>query len=857
MTSLENVVQKCVDFALPVFENAGSKENIMDESLDQNSFPAEFLRLEWEPLIKQDVAVTNLDTLVDVVLKRLITDTLVMETDPEDEEGIEQEKRTPGRNMRHRFNICAGVLDFCFHSRRYRKTCGLWCISFFGLFSTVTDLLAWPCSLLEFWRYPESRMEWFKMGNSLDLLPPGTTNLTSYKQPLFDKLRHWNDTLNTVQNNTFLNTPLHYEMKFKLEKFVSELLPIYEESNFNRSALISNKQSSGNSWNKTITSSAKTDNSSENVFATDYNYVFDNLLSCPLEFLYKPLEFKIEMDRLLTPLLDAIFEIEEDFYKNLRRSHGKLSDINEMLNSGFPVNFETMPKKAPRYMRISKKINDERADYWKEYMKLDESISSMVQPTLFDISISNLNSLYQQMMRLENDFYRKQFLMQLYFSVALIRNILTSKEVENYYKSCYQKEKPSKSVNFANLTDGNLKKTLALCSHIIDNRIVKFYQSRDGQFLSILQNFLASDSDYLKSKVDGFKQFQNFKNNNDPLEKIASDETFKKFGFIKLGNKAMSNVWKISTGLELIDKKPLTAEDHFEILREKWNLMSNDKNDIIQEDEIVKQWQSLRSLRSKYLFSFNDVDETVGISGLFDATLIQEQSKDKEAALERLKAKLNSAHRKKLKEARAYMEQRQKRTRPYGAEPEETLNKKLKPDTQMKEEQGEDSSIDIPMAESTNSMGNSQIIASQVSKESTAEGTSNDSVPLVLHHAQTIHEQSGEKHADGPELMVQMPTTGPTINSERIVITDRYEKSQNQNEGEILHKSVDERAIEDKYMPVIHEDKKSNEKEIRENASQGEDRDPEIRNVSGPIVGSNALEKPDLGDPSGPGISKL
>lgn len=657
MSHLESTIQVCTDYLLPVFKGVSQADNPINKPLKVDAFPEATLSFHWESLPANTIKEDNMDTFINVVLRKIITDVLLTESDNENADEKEFEEGAGGLDAK--LKICACVLDFCFHSRRSRSSPNLWCISYFSLFSTVIDILAWPSSILEFWPYAETRIEWFKMGSSLEPLPLGTTNLISYKQPLFDKLRHWNELLGIVQNNSFLNTPLHYAMKRKLEKFISELLPIYEESNFNRSALSSTKQNSGNPWNKTISSATKSDNSSENIFATDYNYVFDNFLTRPLEFTYKPLDFKLDMDKLLTPLLDAIFELEEDFYKNLKASHKKLADINEKLNSGFPIDLEVIPNRPPRYMRISKKINAERAKYWESFMDFDQSLSLMVQPTLLDISICNPETLYDQMMTLDNDYYRKQFLLQLYFSADLIRNVLTSTEIENYYKSCFQKEKPSKNIRFSNLTGSNLKKTLSLCNHIIDNRIKKFYHSRDPKFLSTIQNLCNLDQAFLRTKINGFKAFQNFQHSNDSLEVISFENSFKKFGFVKLGNKSINNVWKINTGLDLIDKKPLTAKEFYDELRERWQ-KSSDTDSIAEDEKIVKQWQSLRSLRSRYMADFKDVNEEIGLSGLFDPSLAGDQLKEKKKILEGLKAKLKSPHKKKLEEARNYMRLREK-----------------------------------------------------------------------------------------------------------------------------------------------------------------------------------------------------
>lgn len=755
MAYVESLVQECVDFISPSLRSLKETEKILYEPTDVNAFPQEVLQFQWKPLLDRSPSL-NVDSLVALVLKRVVTDSLLNEMENE----IENDTKTDAKKSQidnSGIKICAVALDFCFHSRKYRDEPSLWCVSYFSLFTTVTEILSWPCGIQHFWPYAESRIEWFKMCNDLNPLPIGMTNLISYKQPLYDKLRHWNDILKIIENNSYLNTPLHYTMKFKLEKFLSELLPIHEESNFNRSALISNRQSSGNPWNKTISSATRTDPSSESIFATDYNYIFDNLLTAPLEFVYKPLEFKLELDRLLTPLLDAIFEIEEDFYKQTRNSHKKISEINQKLNYNYPVNFEVIQIRSPNYMKISDKIQEGRAKYWEEFIKFDQSTSIMVQPTLYDISILNPETLYQQMMELDNDFYRKQFLLQLYFTVGLIRHILTSADVENYYKICYQREKPSRSIKFDDLNDSNRKRTLVICNHILDNRINKFYRFKDPQFASIIQKLYNADEYFLRAKIDGFKSFQSFKIPDLPVNEAPFEYSFKKFGFIKMGNKSISNVWKTNTGVALIKKRPASPKELHSELYQKWK-GRKEKIDTIQnvsDDKIVKQWQILRSLRSEYLFDFSKVNELTGIDGLFDSSLMENRLGESKRSLNGILAKMKQPHRAKLEQARRFMEDRENKKRLREEEREQETAKKAK----LTEDKSSSESI-------------STGVSNEMTERNVEESTQN-SVTEPLERVQQAKEgevlsESPQKSVTTPLEQVQQPKEGE-VQSENLL----------------------------------------------------------------------------------------
>lgn len=663
MALLENCIQQCVDFVLPIFKLiAENSPNVISSALNADSFESELLEFHWEPLLESDIGKS--DNLIDLTLKRAVYDLLNSEDDRDD--------------LTMRIKKCSVVLDFCFHSKQFREQPALWIVPYFELFSTAVDMLNWPTSTLQFWPYVESRMDWFKMGNNLKPLPFGATNMISYKQPLYDKLRHWNDLLKMVQNNSSLNTPLDNIMSYKLNKFLSELLPLHEESNFNRSALISTKQGSGNPWNKTISSATKRDSSSENVFATDYNYIFDNLLTCPLEFTFRPTEHKMDLDKVLANLLDSIFEIEEDFYKKIRNSHKKLVDINEKLNYQYPCEYDYTPNNQPVYLKNSSRIIQKRESFWNKLCSLKSSSIDMLQPTLLDISTANPDTLYNQMMETDNDFYRKQFLMQLYFTINMVRQIITLPEVEKFYKLCYQKEKPSRSINFDKLDEPNRRKTSALCNHILDSRVIKFYRYRDPPFMSLLQRLAIKDKLFLEAKVDGFKIFQNFQVSEQSLEPLTFDYTFKKFGFIEMGNKLINNVWKVNTGLDKIKKPEESVKELYDSFYEKFSSDGSVTSIAEYDDKVIREWQQLRSLRSQYLFEFSKVDENVGIHGLFNSSLVESQKDKKKELFQNILQETRRPHISKLEEARNYIAEKQRRKRVHTEETDENSHKRTK-----------------------------------------------------------------------------------------------------------------------------------------------------------------------------------
>ena len=459
-------------------------------------------------------------------------------------------------------NSCI-CLDFVYYSRVNRTNPSSWGNSFFELFSTTIDLLNSPTTFSKFWPYAESRIEWFKMNTSVEPVLLGESNLISYKQPLYEKLRHWNDILVKLENNDMLNTTKHYNMKYKIENFLSELLPINEESNFNRSASISNSQESGSKWNGS-TSEREGSRNSDVIFSADYNFVFYHLITCPIEFAFSDVEYKNDVDRSLSPLLDAILEIEENFYGKIKMNNKTRYSLEEALNTDYYANYDIMTPKLPVYMKHSHAMKKDRNEFWTNLQNIKKSGDFIFRPTIMDISLKNTNSLYRQLTQEDNDYYRKQFILQLCFTTNLIRNLFSSDETKNFYKNCYLRENPLSNVDFENLDETNKKRGLSLCSYICENRVLKFYKIKDPDFYNVIKKLMSSDEMFSAAKIDGFKEFQNFKISKDKLSSPDFDKTFKKFSFIKMGSKLINNVWKIAIGLDKIEQEVKKPEGVYE-----------------------------------------------------------------------------------------------------------------------------------------------------------------------------------------------------------------------------------------------------------------------------------------------------
>lgn len=668
MINCDNTLQECSNYVLDSINSiltSNPEVNILENPTIDTTFNRELLQYSWKPLENVDVSDLNKDLLTDLTLKKIIND--LFTEDPEasnssfgnnnknndDEDVTANNNNKPSDALISKLQIVALLLDLCFHSRQFRQDITSWKITYFDLFGLAVDLLSWPMEISKFWIYAESRIEWFKLGNSVD--PDqfnGMSQLISYKPPLADKLRHWNDLLKLLEYNSSLNTPLDYIMKYKLEKFISNLLPINEESNFNRSAIVSKRQDSGTTWNAKRLLGRPT--TSEENLAQDYKFVFNKFISSPIEFAFKSLDFKLDVEKPLYSLLDALFDTEDDFYKKIKYINRKQLLIEDKINPNFQSDFNVNNHSIPNYMNESEMFQNERAQLWKDIESFHSPSQQILRPSFLDISSQNYSILYKQLTTLENDYYRKQFMLQVVFVCKIVEKLLTIEDIKAFYRNCYAKEDMLKFVNFDNLDESNIRKTKSLCHHICEMRIKTFYVTRDPTFYRIIQSLEQNDDLYLNAKIDGFKCFNNYNlslfKHEDNDSKENGNYQFKKFGFIKLGNKQINNVWKIQSGLNLIAENTINPKDIYDRLKANY---TNDNLNTKETDEIMKQWQTLRSLRSRYLFEFSKFNEMKSLKGLFDQSTI-ENNTERMDKFKELQLKIKESHKNKLEKARKY-----------------------------------------------------------------------------------------------------------------------------------------------------------------------------------------------------------
>jgi len=662
MNALDSTIQECVEYLFPIFADISrNAESILTKPSSLIQYK-EIIDLKWQPLQIMNISDSNLDSVTDIILNRIVSDTL-MAVDEIDNQEITM-------TSIEKVQLCATVLDFIYYSRKSRKFPESWKASFFRLFSEVLDILNWPSNIAEFFSYPESRIDWLKSNPTAEEEYNGISSLISYKNPLSEYLRHWNELLSTLEKNTTFNTPAHYKMKFRLEKFISNLLPIYEESNFNRSAQISQRQDSSNPWNKTKNNTRPT--TSPEILTEDYLYLYNKLLTNPILFTFNTFQTKRDAERAVGVLLDAILDAEDAFYKQARFQHKNMSIINEKLNQNYQADFTVIPKSQPSYLNDCSTFQSSEEQLWSSIVRFYENNDHIPRPTTLAFATKNPTVLYDQLLKTNNDMYRKQFVLQILFVSQLLEKLIESEEIRKFYKLTKEKEGGKSIIDINKLEESNLRKLASIYTHVCKNRIATFYQTRDATFSNIFKQLLEDNNNYMLAKINNFKYFQNFKvpEQNKIME---IDLNFKKFGFIKLGNKQIDNVWKIRTGLDCIVDQSRNPDDIFKDLKEEYE--NQNKPNSNGKDEIVHQWQILRSIRSQYLSEFGKYNELSGIGGLFKDKNLSDIESRRIALRSKYTSLANQPHKDLLQKARQYMEERETLKRKREEEADESKNK--------------------------------------------------------------------------------------------------------------------------------------------------------------------------------------
>lgn len=632
----------------------------LNKLIPSDVFSEQLISLKWSAIDDSDK-----DIFVDTVFNRVLTDAL---SEPE-----EDDNDTEISDINEKLKFITLLLDLCFHSKSNRHNINTWSASYFNLFTIVINLLNWPEQLLQFWPFTKSRQLCFKILNSdLSNFDPSQSNLNSYKVPLRVSLRKWNEILLTVSNNYHLNTPLDYTLLSNFRNFLSEILPINEESNINKFSSFFKPQRILSPWIDEKDNSNLSD--SEIQFHADYDLILNTLLTNPLSFIDEYINNKCsDILDALNNIVSTIMNFENDFYAIIDSHKKNSSKTNRCLNEDYPIQLTNQyieKTKIPNYINNLSTFSSNITETFDEFnqLLLNDMNKSMLQTTMLDLCITNASKLYSQILDDKNDYFRKQIILQIFLIFSFIINFIKTPEIKTFYSNIFLKNFPDKTIKSLFVEPkAKFNDLLKFSETIIIEKFINFFEINDPHFNSILIDLSKSDLNFVKLKIDSFKKFQKISIPQDTLQSTQLTYKFPVFGAIKLGNKNINKVWK--EDFKFDENKTshiLNPDTLFNSLQSNWeekkenSTPMNNNND----DQIVKQWQTMRSLRSKYLFKFNNVDEKTGIDGIFDPYLKKSSIEEKKTKFQSLKESLLKPHLKKLQDARDFEnEKRQKRER--------------------------------------------------------------------------------------------------------------------------------------------------------------------------------------------------
>lgn len=651
MHSYDSIIENYTNFLKnELFE--AKKINDIDISvpLDRSFFSEDLLRGDWPTLNNEAIEDEDVFALKEAAIKKLFYQFT----------NLNEKQCVLG------FTV---VMDFC-HTMKYDEadnSAKNWAFIFFELFRLALGFLKVPSGLLHFWPYVDSRLSWFKEGLSVES-QYGRTNLSAIKAPFSKVVFQLNKMLQSMQLHSKLLCPSHYKLAMKMHWFLAQCLSPNEQANTNKRGNIA-KEMPEKLWEKDDL------DHHQSGFSTHWHEVQQNILQDPIRWAFSDRFHQQAFEKPLTYLLDEILKQESDFYSRIKRVK------SEYLRASRKPREEIPEKLQIKLYEVEKKdtlktISDSKVNFWREVYVLQESLETSLRPLPLEYATWNTNEVLAQLRSPYVDFYRKSFVLQVLFTFNLIEAILSDESVSKFYQA--QMAMPGQSTDIPSET--KYSETLDFCRHLIKDRIANFYDFRDKEFSQVIKSALQTEKLFMRNKISrGSKQLSDFEYLEEPFGTLSKpDHSFKKFGWILLGNKKIDKVWKIKTGLDQIKNNHPNPKDLYITLKEEHDNSTDGKGTVQLDESIVKQWQYLRSLKSDFLFDFHKVDESTGINGLFEDSLIKRSKEKKKNLRLHLEDEEREKHAKKLQEARSYFQNKDQKKREAEDELSTTLLKKSK-----------------------------------------------------------------------------------------------------------------------------------------------------------------------------------
>ncbi|AGO13692.1 AaceriAGL181Cp [[Ashbya] aceris (nom. inval.)] len=542
----------------------------------------------------------------------------------------------------------AAVLDCVHWMQAGREDAGdaaAWANLYFDLTKSAMQFLSVPDGFLAFWPYFESRLAWYLQGQAVEPVRSGENKLVSgIRLPLSRLLYYCNELARQLEAQSKLNTPRHYMVAHKVQWFMSQLLPASENCNYNKSGEIM-AQLPETLWGQR--GGKLRDARSPSLFR-DWNYFVEEFALDPVGIMVSPLRERQGFEEYTNDIIEFLLEKEQDYYRKVASAVQGPNIIRQDLHRGLIPTQANMPNcREPQDSRDS--ISASKAAFWKHYSEVYEMLEDVMHPLPLELSMEDEHTFNLQLETIEVDTFRKLVLLQISISCNIVDQILRDKAIFKTYLTRYKNVHHGRAIP-------NEPPTLFKFFSTVVGRIRDFYRVKDPQFFDMLNELMHADESFLSAKAANMAPFKAIAWKTEPLDhKPEPDCSFKKFGFIAMGNKRINDVWKIESGLkrtrELAKAREIDPANVYAALQEEAATATAVTD---TDGRIVKQWQDLRALRSQYLFELAKVDETTGINGLFDPALIEASREDKDKRISALHETYIARHRAELEKANAY-----------------------------------------------------------------------------------------------------------------------------------------------------------------------------------------------------------
>ncbi|QEU59300.1 Hpr1 [Kluyveromyces lactis] len=557
------------------------------------------------------------------------------------------------------------LLDFCY----YLKYVGeedeskVWAALFFDLTATCILTLTFPHELGQFYTYLRSRLSWYLEGLSKEPVSNGGTNLKMGIRPPAAKLFFSIDTFfKNIDSHSLFITPNHFELVHKLLWWISQLIPINDHCNINRRAKIMDE------YPETFWAPHLPALPSSPTILSDWTKICDDFFLHPLHWLFSHPRDKLTLESVVHRFVDEIFVYETELYNLIKEKNEKSAKQEAAVNGKdfYPLNFIDNVYDEPDDSRNS--ILPSKVEFWKEFNSESTKSENIIQLLPLELDLFDLRSFQDRIEAYEYDYFRKLVILQIYLTFYLLKEIISNDTLVHYYGKIFNQSSLSHSSKWrVEYGDNVLNKNDSAINFLTKklNRISSFYEIRDRQFYELLNHLAQNELDALNQKVVDFSNLKDIHWPSDLVTVPTINNAFKKFGWIKLGNKKLDGLWKVQSGLDLARKY---SENNRQDPSELYDTIISgykDKTEKTDDDEsttdnvIVKQWQNLRSLRPEYLFEFNKVSEKTTLAGFANEELIRNDIESKKRRLaERIESK-KKKHSEQVAEAEQFFKDKE------------------------------------------------------------------------------------------------------------------------------------------------------------------------------------------------------